>query len=398
VRWLRLSPFPAGRIQHGEQSYAALTSAALLALGVDLTRISIFPRLSFPLDECGPNDIAVENPEFSSLAANSATDLDYRFALWFASQPTHLEELRTQIERDAPEVIIIDRPWPWLYLRQLIGQNFTPKVIYCCRNRLASLEGEKMSGSDDATAELELEVIGRAAQIWCASDEDAHAMQRSFSKSAIFVPPCSTITSVFRHEMPRATDAGTRTADGRIAALIGCSCQPNVEGFFEAFEHGLGFLRPNEKLAIGGSLGSAILQDARYAPFRRLNDSRLQIRGAMTEPEKSAHYATAVCCLVPVWAGKGAKGQIADALAAGLPLVCTTNALRGYRSLCDGAVSNGIFIADEAAAFRALVIEAMRGHLAPIPDVTRALFQFDAMKQRIASAMASLKGSAINPP
>jgi glycosyltransferase involved in cell wall biosynthesis len=165
---------------------------------------------------------------------------------------------------------------------------------------------------------------------------------------------------------------------------------PNVEGFFDIFPDGLGFLARDEQLWIAGNLGDAIVRDERFHTFLGINESRTCILGYIEESEKAAFLAGATSVIVPVTFGAGAKMKTADAIASGRPVIATPHALEGYGPIVGPALGDGVYVADGPKEFRRLMREAFRTGLPGCSPEIRGRLSLEAMSRTWARHVGEL--------
>jgi len=210
----------------------------------------------------------------------------------------------------------------------------------------------------------ELEVTGAADLIVAGSDLEANAIENNALRPVLYAPPASALADcapVSPELESRFSRAAAEAGVSAYAAMIGSSCWPNVEGFFDLFPHGLGFLPLHQQIWVGGTLGPVLQSDPRFQDFLSINASRSRMLGFLAEEEKAAFFGAATCVVVPVRDGAGARLETADAIASGRPVVITPQGLEGYGSIVQEATGRGVYVADTPSEFRALLRQALRG-------------------------------------
>jgi glycosyltransferase involved in cell wall biosynthesis len=368
---LLLSPFPLARPKHGGQMRAAsLRDAAFLA-GWQVKSLGIYPAALFPASDWGPSDIVLEGEDLGRKLASDMVFGDLHVARAAARDRAVVEKLRLLIRSFDPHVIQVEHPWTWLVLRRALPPSHKMRIVYSSHNiewmarkPLFRLGMKTITSDDmlDETRVLEEDFTRRADLVFSISDIEAKKMERLSGRPVSYLPAVSTVripegkeTMLFASE---ANKAGCR-----YAAFLGSAYWPNVEGFFDIFSDGLGFLSHGEQIWMAGELGDAITRDDRFRTFYSVNRSRSRTLGYLGEREKADFLAAAACVIVPVTFGAGAKLKTADAIASGRPVILTPHALEGYGPVVQSALGNGVYVAETPGDFRRLMRTAFRNGL-----------------------------------
>ncbi len=370
-----LAPFPLGENAVSGGDARALSNRRLFeALGWSVTTVGIYPGAG----GAAGSDILLSDP-----ALETALEADMAFgglhmALAAESDPAGRRALTGAIEAAAPDLIVVEHPWPWPLLRRVLADlgGRRPRLIYSAHNIEAELRPllypycPVAPGAETrrlAVEAMERELAQAADVVLAISGEDARYMRDRWGVEATVLPPISGLPEVAEPEAARPQ---------RYAAMVASAFWPNVDGFFWAFPDGLGVLRLGETVAAAGSVGPAIEADARFGSFRALNQSRFRSLGPLPSADLARVLRAASCVILPVRVGAGANMKTADALWSGRPVVCTPKALVGYPHASPGA---GLYVADDPGDFRRLVRAGVRGELAPPPPGAAAFGERDAL-------------------
>jgi hypothetical protein len=351
--------------------------------GWNVTTVGIYPGIIFPMPERGATDIVLDD-QIDSAARADMLFYDLHVARLASMDHQVLDQLRETVERVAPDVIHVEHPWPWLVLRDVLRSASRPRLVYSSPNIEWRFRpdlfrfGLKRPGAEtlvDDTRALEVELASAADLVVAISDVEANELRQLTTSPVVYVPPASDLADL--DLVPSTNRFSAQAARGQLkgyGALMGSRYWPNVEGFFEMFPAGMGFLSVDEQLWVCGTIGGHIEADPRFQDFLSVNSSRMRFFGFLPEEEKAAFLSAAACVPVPIRIGAGSKLKTADAIASGRPVIITPHALEGYGPLVREALGSGIYVTDTPREFRQLIRQALLGELVGCPiDVRRRL-------------------------
>jgi hypothetical protein len=351
-----------------------------VANGWQVVPVGIYHGGFFPPDQQGPDDIAQADTDVQKAMIEHNLFFDLISARHAARDSDVVNRLRTCLRRVDPDVVLLEQPWLWLVLRQVLDEAARAPIVYSSHNiewrfrpELYRL-GLRRTSSEALVAltrALETELYRRADLVLSISDVEAGEIARGGAKEVIYLPPVSDLAGKAIATEGRFP-AEAAAAGVRYAAMIGTAYWPNVEGFFDVFPEGLGFLRWNERIWVGGQLGDTLVADRRYRDFQSINDARMRCVGVVPGEDKANFLSGARCVFVPVQLGAGAKLKTADALASGSAVVSTSHGIEGYGPLIAAALGHGVYVADTPHEFRALIRRALREGLPGCSESIRA--------------------------
>jgi hypothetical protein len=395
-RCLLLAPYPLAMPRHGGQVRAASLRDALAAAGWRVTVCGIYPAAFFAPDQRGPDDLPVEDADLPRAARAEMQIADLLAARAAAADRGLVARLARLIERVAPDIVLMEQPWPLLPLRAA-GLPRCP-LVYSSQNvewRLRAEPPREGMGGDPARLAAEVraveeQAIGAASLVLSISDVEEAALGEMGAARVATLPPVSDLAG-----LPPAPGHYGRAAEAEgiaYAAMIGSAYWPNVDGFFAMFGEGLGFLPLGRRVLVAGRLGQAVLDDPRWRHRAAVNTPRFTAVGEVDLANKHDLFAGSRCVPVPVLWGGGAKLKTADALACGRVVVATRAALDGYGAIVAPHLGRGVFVADEPPAFRRLVRDALEGAL-PQPDPALAVAMgVGRLADGLGGALAELAG------
>jgi hypothetical protein len=361
--------------------------------------VGIYLETFFPPGRRGSDDIVLTGQAVRDAAVDQMIFADLMVARHAASDPGVIAQLREILRRVRPDFVLVEQPWCWLPLREALKTLDQPVIVYSSHNIEWRMRPElyrlglRRPGADAlvaATHALEMELWRRADLVLSISDLERDEIARATGRDDIvYVAPVSDIA-----EGKVVTDgrfaAQAMSSGIRYAALLGSAYWPNNEGFQEMFSEGLGFLRPNEEIWVGGELGFAVAADPRYLDYKTINDTRMRQVGSINDDEKAQFFGASHCVIVPVCMGGGSKLKTADALGSGRAVISTPHGVEGYGSVIGGALDRGLYVADSPAEFRRLVIRALREGLPGCGESIRAVFRQQRLTETIGPLFRSL--------
>jgi hypothetical protein len=381
-RCLILAPYPFEQPRHGGQIRIAAISRALVEVGWQVVSASVYPETFFASAQRGREDIVLNDAALCEAALDDHLFADMIAARHASRDLGAMDRLRGLLRRLRPDIVHLEQPWLWLPLREALKALKAaeqPAIVYSSQNiewrmRPAMYRlGLRRPGSDArvaATRALEAELWRRADLVFSISDVEGKEIAQESAREVVYLPPTSDVADRVNADDRFAVEA--MTAGVRYAGLLSSAYWPNLEGFFDMFPDGLGFLRADEQIWVAGSLGSALAADPRYRDFQTLNDTRMRQIGYVSDVEKVGFLGAAHCVIVPVLLGGGAKLKTADALASGHAVISTSQGIEGYGPLVAPALGRGVFVADSPAEFRALIRRALRDGLPGCDTSVRA--------------------------
>jgi glycosyltransferase involved in cell wall biosynthesis len=124
----------------------------------------------------------------------------------------------------------------------------------------------------------------------------------------------------------------------------------------------LGFLPPDRKIVVVGSVAAPLLADERFRRWEGINRSRIRFTGVIPGADLAALLALAQVIILPITAGGGSNVKTAEALHAGRHVVGTALAFRGFERFL---ALPGVYPHDDPAGFKQRLLEQLE---APPPS------------------------------
>jgi hypothetical protein len=287
---------------------------------------------------------------------------DWAIGQMYATDDEAFASLAAQFDF-VPDLVHVELPWLYRFARRFLGR-FSGRpipLVYGSENVEHQLKhgivktymgDEWASHCQDLVLAAELEAIEGADGVCVVS---AHDQEWTTQRSR--VPVVLAPNGVTRRPL---TAAGIKAAleltqHRKFALYCASGHPPNVVGFYDIFEQGVGCLPPDTRLVVAGSAGKAIVNDSRFGRTAALG--RLMVAGHEVSEEclqALLHMAHAV--VLPITHGGGTNLKTAEAIWAGRHVVATPVAMRGFESFEGHA---GVAVAGDARHFKELLRQAM---------------------------------------
>jgi glycosyltransferase involved in cell wall biosynthesis len=301
---------------------------------------------------------------------------DWAIGRLFDDSDRHISALRYLIDT-VPDIIHVELPWLMRFaLRLRDEKGWNCPVIYGSENVEHELKRRilnhyvSMRASElcaDLVFEMEVEAIKSADAVVCVSNSDL-----SFCKSHTDLPIILAENGV-DEVRPAASDIaeGHRFTNAHKYCLYTASAHPpNVVGFFEMFPSGLTSLKPYERLVIAGSVGASILEHEKAKHMPRLGAGSI-VTDIVTSSCLRGLNHNAHAIVLPITEGSGTNLKTAEALWAGVHIVATTKAMRGFESFIG---TPGVIVCDKPLEFQLALRKVM--------DLPRLVLSQSELKQR----------------
>jgi len=232
----------------------------------------------------------------------------------------------------------------------------------------ASIPGELRDfGTPARLARFERRLFDTASETWMVSDADMQEARQIAPNAAFrYVPNVVDVTSI--RPVPR-------TGSRRVLYAGDFSYAPN--------RLALAFLADEVMPIVWASVPEATLVvTGRSLELPAGSDPRVDARGFVDDLE--AVYRSVDCVAVPLLQSGGSPLKFVEALAHGLPVVATSRAARGLAAEAGAHYLAG----DDAGAFAAAVVRALRGEAQDVAAAGRALAAREYSLEKLAELVA----------
>lgn len=257
--------------------------------------------------------------------------------------------------RGEPDVIHMEQPWLLPLVQRWRGEGRFAQawIVYGSQNIEAPLKkaileqyGIAEAVEIAATIEaLERQACAMADVVLAVSESDRKLLDEWSGGKAILaangIAAWSTAPSdlsAWKKRLPQSP----------FPLFVGSAHPPNISGFFETLGDSLGFLPPDTRFCILGSVGSHIAEHPRLKRWAPLNESRLQVLGVVDDAALAAIKTLAHVIVLPITEGGGSNIKTAEALYSGKHVLGTPISFRGFDAYLD---LPGVHVAEPGRAF-----------------------------------------------
>lgn len=392
--------YPIARPREGGQRRVAAFRHFYAGLGIDYVYAAVHDPHAYGADQTGPRDRPWARSDPALWRSGHTGDIEA--GVFAADDTPTFKALARAVAAAEPAALQVEQPFIWPLVAKLrASDDFRHlPLVYSSHNVEAPLRAAVLA-LDGATPEAIRPVAARVERLERASVEAASLVVAVSAADAEIYAEWGARVIVVRNGCgPPPVE--TRPPLGwealvaePYAIFVGGAHLPNVEGlaWFLLDADAAFTLPPRPRLALCGGAGPALA--ATGLPFARSLARRAVLFPRPDDAELGWLYARARVALLPIRVGAGSNLKTAEALASGLAVVATPQALRSFEAFADAP---GVRVADTPRAFGAAAAEAL-AEGPPALDATerawRAALRWDGVFA--ASGLASALAALLNP-
>lgn len=237
----------------------------------------------------------------------------------------------------SPVVIHLEQPWLFPLVQRwrregVLGEH---RLIYGSQNvesplKKAILDQYHVAEANEVAEDiekLETDACQGADVALAVSESDRQALSHLSATPVILaengIAAWQTDESslgVWRNKLP----------ENPFAVFVASAHPPNISGFFDVLGDSLGFMAPDQRICVVGSVGTHLRQHPSFIRWRELNESRSQILGMIDDRDLAAVRTLAHVFILPISEGGGSNLKTAEALYSGKHVLGTETSFRGY--------------------------------------------------------------------
>jgi glycosyltransferase involved in cell wall biosynthesis len=360
VRLLDLATYPVARPFSGGQLRRRAIARAYRAAGIATRLCAVYDCHQHGGDDIDRWDLPFDARRSSHRAELAPAD-DLRAGLFAAEDDATFRQIAAIADRFAPDAIQLEHPWCWPAVERLLARSSRPRprIIYSAHNVEGPLRRQMLADVPGAEPVCRLVEIIEAAAVHDAdlvlavTSADAEAF-RSMGARHVHV----YVNGVDRRPVMPAAQADWRARLGSepMALFVASGHPPNALGFMDLLGPALGFLPPDRKIVVVGSVAGTLMATDGFQPWEGINRSRIHFTGPLAEVDLAALLALAQVIILPITAGGGSNVKTAEALHAGRYVVGTSLAFRGFERFLE---LPGVYRYDDPADFRRRLVEQL---------------------------------------
>ncbi|MBP4044684.1 glycosyltransferase [Chromobacterium violaceum] len=287
---------------------------------------------------------------------------DWGISELFSKNDTFYTALSSEI-KEKPEWIHVEQPWLFDFAIRYKKENNLKDVpiSYGSQNIeyqlkigiLNSYMGKKFA--DDGGVKVkncEINALKNANIVYCVSEND-QKWSRKYTKAEVILAQ-NGVRSM-QLGINDIINANKVTGNHKNVLYCASAHPPNIQGFFNIFENGIGFLSPNEKIVVAGSASDCISTDNR---FSRISGLKNHFIGAGQVSDSCLNGLINNCHVIalPITHGGGTNLKTAEAIWSGKYIVATPTAMRGFERFIE---SKGVFVSSSPSEFCTNLQKAM---------------------------------------
>lgn len=385
MRIAQLTTYPTRRPVHGGQIRAQRLGLALEGAGHEVIRLPFF---------CAGHHADRSEPPVIDMTAGISQRrherigevIDLTLTELIATDDAYFAKFAEAMARARPDAVLLEEPWLWPALRRWrAAQASAPPVIFSAHNVESQAKTGILAETDHDESEtimaqieaLERDLARSSAAIVVTTARDAETF-RAWTGAPIAVARNGTAVRRLAHLagiLPTPL-----TPAQKFLLFVGSAHPPNAAGFMSLVLPALARLRPGQRVVLAGGVCHLVAERLR-GPNAMVRD-RSEFLGPVSDLALDCLIANAAGILLPITYGGGSNLKTAEALGAGLPVIGTSIAFRGfeeYRTLPQ------VRIADTEAQFAAAVQEVLQAGAGARPEVSAAALRWE---QTLAPAVA----------
>lgn len=323
---------------HGGQIRLAEIVAAYRRSGGEVRVCSVFDQAPYASQRYGQYDhVYPSQSTFRQWKGQAVPLIDDLTAGNYAAQDPDAYQALTAHLPASVDVLHFEQPWllPLVLRWRHEGRLKGTRLVYGSQNIEAALKASILHQYKIAQVDAIAEEIARLERSACevadltlaVSESDRQVLQGYTTNPVVLaangIAAWKASDSAIQHwktQLPAAS----------FALFVGSAHPPNISGFFDVFGEALGFIPPDTRLVVAGSVGPHLLTHPRFQCWLPLNQSRIQVLGMVEDAALSAIKTLAHVFVLPITEGGGSNIKTAEALYSGAHVVGTPVSFRGF--------------------------------------------------------------------
>jgi glycosyltransferase involved in cell wall biosynthesis len=395
---LFLSTYPYAQPRHGGEIRLAHIAAAFARADWDVRGIAVYDEKGYSRGNVGRHDLPFPSDqswrEFNGRLVPLIDDLlSGRYAESdVGGFPAVTRALPRRID-----AIHVEQPWLWGLARKIRDRRRDDHIVlvYGSQNIEAPLKRQILAASGITRADDVIQAIDTLERRAAREADLTLAVTHAEGETLSTYGAMRQILAPNGIEPWEALELDLERWRGRLPRApwilyIASAHPPNFTGFTQIVGESLGFLPPDSRLVVAGTVGEHVYRVLSDTRWHALNSSRLQLLFVLPERDLAAVKQLANVFILPIAHGGGSSLKTAEAIYSGSYVVGSSAAFRGYE---DWLHLPELTVADEPDAFRAAVQAAF---LKPAPaskiskDAAREALRWDNCLAQIPARVEQL--------
>ncbi|QJC55214.1 hypothetical protein HC248_00492 [Polaromonas vacuolata] len=375
-----LGSYPCQTPMHGGQIRLAEIAAAYQRTGAQVRVCSVFDETSYANQRYGPYDhIYPIHSQFRQWNAQAIPLIDDLTVGNYAALDPDAYKTLSQHLPSSVDVLHFEQPWllPLVLRWRKEGRLNGTRLVYGSQNIEGPLKASILHQYRIPQAEAVAEEISALERSACQEADLTLAVSESDRKTLQSYTTKPVLLAANGIAAWQAKDAALKHWKAQLptekfALFVASAHPPNISGFFDMFGDALGFIPPDTRLVVVGSVGPHLLSHPRFQRWLPLNQSRIQVLGLIDDQALAAVKTLAHLFVLPITEGGGSNIKTAEALYSGSHVLGTPVSFRGFDNFVSLA---GVHQHAQPAAFRQAVTTLLQTPSPATTPATQALRQ-----------------------
>lgn len=360
---LIISTYPAAHALQGGQKRAAAIYENYKKNLHKVTYCAVYNRHAYP--RAGASDIAVSQSTLRLIEENPhAEDVICGAAIY---EDKEVRRRLSKLLKDLrPNIIQVEQVYPFIGLEKLIKEcKLNAKIVYSSHNIEHEMKREIYEGVGmiPETANELVELIKSSEKLLCrvadltvaVSSYDAEKLKGMGANKVIVAPNGIAKTLSTRPWRNYWLRHFKKNGITKKYVFVSSAHIPNWIGFDQIVGPRTGFLKPNERIVLAGSVCD--LAKRNYGDLRADHVTfwkRAECVGRLSEESLAALLDVCDAILLPITEGGGSNLKTAEALLSGKKIIGTKYAFRAYESFM---TQRNVYLIDGPEGFRQQIAE-----------------------------------------
>jgi hypothetical protein len=364
-RILVISNYPIKTPLHGGQKRVAAMVEEYKKTFSSVKFVAIFVREHYPSYD--RDDIYLTG-KWAQEAIHDHLTSDIKVSQAMIDSPVLRRKIKRLLLSYKPDIIEIEQVFPYIGLKTIIDElGIKPKIIYNSQNVEVTIKKDVMTIAGASKQETqkalkiiedaELDLAQHANLLATVSKEDGEYYLGLGAPKYILAANGISRSKATEGSVNYWNDYFKRQGVNKVAAFIGSSHLPNMQGLNDMIGLRLGFLPADTRLALAGGVGVHLRDHFDNSNILDITFwQRAVSLGILSEKHLAGLIEYAEVLLLPISKGAGSNLKTAEAILSGKKVVGTTFSFRGYEEYVN---LPNIWVADSPTAFREAIIDAL---------------------------------------
>jgi len=369
-RILVISNYPIKEPLHGGQKRVAAIVEEYKKVFSSVKFVAVFVREHYPV--YSKDDLYLTG-YWAEKARQDHLTSDIQIGHAMSQSPVLKQKIKRLLLSYKPDIIEIEQVFPFIGLQPILEDlNMHPKIVYNSQNIETPMKREIMVIGKAVEKDIEKATtlidkaetyLARHADLLTAvSTEDGQYYLSRGATRYVLAPNGISKTTASKKSTQYWSKFFKKKGIRRTIIFIGSAHLPNTQGIKKMIGLRLGFLAPDTRLILAGSVGQ-YLED--HFDHSSLLDSTFWKRtinvGILSEDMLAGLIQAADLLLLPIVDGGGSNLKTAEAILSGKKVVGTEFAFRGYQQY--SSLPNIWVTKNNTKDFRRTIIKALEAPL-----------------------------------